>query len=231
MIISAGELENYTGKRIENPNGLQIYAESASDIISNYLGYNPEIAFHTEYINGYNSRKIQLKHKPVNLVYRITDYETDEILFEAKQLLTQNDYITSDEFVSFKNIIFPGHRLIAEYISGWGSIDFSDSTIGGGGAGTAGWGVTYDCGSAASEYGFNTVSGGGAMSIGFIEITIPPIFKQTALRIAALLLTEADQNIGVTGKSFGDSGSRTFINYTNFDKYLSPLSKYKLVVI
>jgi hypothetical protein len=76
-----------------------------------------------------------------------------------------------------------------------------------------------------------TINGGGANNIGVIETEIPNIFKQTQLRIASLLYQEADQNIGVTSKSFGDSGSRTFINYTNFDKYLSPLSKYSLVVI
>jgi hypothetical protein len=60
---------------------------------------------------------------------------------------------------------------------------------------------------------------------------MPSLFKQTALRIAALLLTENDGNIGITSKSFGDSGSRSFMSYTNFDKYLSPLSRYRLLVV
>ena len=53
----------------------------------------------------------------------------------------------------------------------------------------------------------------------------------TILRIAALLQSESDNNIGVTSKSFGESGGRTFINTVNFDKYLVQISKYKLLVI
>ena len=57
---------------------------------------------------------------------------------------------------------------------------------------------------------------------------LPQIIKLTVLRIAALLQTESNNNIGISGKSFMD-GSRTFINYTNFDKYLIACSKYKLI--
>ena len=57
---------------------------------------------------------------------------------------------------------------------------------------------------------------------------LPQIIKLTVLRIAALLQTESNNNIGISGKSFGD-GSRTFISYTNYDKYLISCSKYKLI--
>ena len=57
---------------------------------------------------------------------------------------------------------------------------------------------------------------------------LPAIIKLTVLRISALLQTESNNNIGVSGKSFMD-GSRTFINYTNFSKYLDTCSKYKLI--
>jgi hypothetical protein len=60
---------------------------------------------------------------------------------------------------------------------------------------------------------------------------VPPVIKMSVLRIAALLQSESDSNIGITSKSFADSGTRTFINFTNFDKYLIPISFYKLVVI
>jgi hypothetical protein len=229
MLISIADFEQYTGKRVEDSAGLQMYIDSAADIIKNYIGYDPEIAFNTEYIKGYNSNKLQLKHKPVNLVYKITDSMTDEVLFEAKTDLTQRDYMVSEEFVSFKNIVFPDRKLIVEYISGFGYIDFSVFTLDGGGASSAEWAVTYDCGLSDSEYRSSILSGGSAVNRGSEEM--PAIFKQTALRIAALLATEANDNIGVTSKQFGDSGSRTFINYTNFDKYLLPLSKYKLIVI
>ena len=57
---------------------------------------------------------------------------------------------------------------------------------------------------------------------------LPQIIKLTVLRIAALLQTESNNNIGISGKSFID-GSRTFTNFTNFSKYLDACSKYKLI--
>ena len=57
---------------------------------------------------------------------------------------------------------------------------------------------------------------------------LPAIIKLTVLRIAAILQTESNNNIGISGKSFMD-GSRTFMNFTNYDKYLISCSKYKLI--
>jgi hypothetical protein len=76
----------------------------------------------------------------------------------------------------------------------------------------AGWGTTIDDDQANGEY-------------------LPEIIRMTVLRIATLLETESAGNIGVTSKSFADSGTRTFTNYTNFDKYLVQISKYKVLVI
>ncbi|MCL2381328.1 MAG: hypothetical protein FWC64_07005 [Treponema sp.] len=61
--------------------------------------------------------------------------------------------------------------------------------------------------------------------------SIQYLFKVTCLRIATMLQTEGGSNIGVTSKSFGDSGSRTFVNYTNFDKYLLPIAAYRKIRI
>lgn len=58
--------------------------------------------------------------------------------------------------------------------------------------------------------------------------TIPAIIKETCLRIAGLLSTEVG-NIGITSKSFQDSGTRTFTNTTNFDRYLFQISNYRLL--
>lgn len=56
----------------------------------------------------------------------------------------------------------------------------------------------------------------------------PDIIKLTIKRIATLLLMEAGENIGVTSKSMPDN-SRTFINYTNYLKYLTPIQNYREV--
>jgi hypothetical protein len=77
---------------------------------------------------------------------------------------------------------------------------------------TAGWGSVIDD---------DTVNG---------EL-LPKIIKLTVLRIASLLQTESDNNIGITSKSFADSGTRTFLNTTDYYKYLIPISFYKLITI
>lgn len=58
---------------------------------------------------------------------------------------------------------------------------------------------------------------------------IPEIVKLTILRIATLMLMEGGENIGISGKSFSDN-SRSFISYTNYHKYLSPLQTLRKVV-
>ena len=57
---------------------------------------------------------------------------------------------------------------------------------------------------------------------------LPQIIKLTVLRIAALLQTESNNNIGISGKSFMD-GSRTFTNFTNFDRYLIACANYRIL--
>ena len=58
---------------------------------------------------------------------------------------------------------------------------------------------------------------------------VPEIIRLTVMRIATLMLMEGGENIGVSSKSFSDN-SRTFISYTNYQKYLSPLQTYREVV-
>lgn len=57
---------------------------------------------------------------------------------------------------------------------------------------------------------------------------MPSIIKMAVLQIASLMLQEQNGNIGITGKSFGDN-SRSFINYTNYDKWLSKLDGLRSV--
>ena len=58
--------------------------------------------------------------------------------------------------------------------------------------------------------------------------SIPNLVRLTVLRIGSLMLMEAGENIGITGKSFADN-SRSFISYTNYSKYLSPLQTLREV--
>lgn len=63
---------------------------------------------------------------------------------------------------------------------------------------------------------------------GYDNDEIPNAIKSAILQIATLKLVESNGNIGLTGKSFSDN-SRTFINYSNYDKYLKPLDGLRVI--
>jgi hypothetical protein len=231
MIATVQDLQQYTGKQVDDPSVLQSFIDTAYNIICNYIGYPLNIQYISEYVDGYGNNKIQLKHRPINLVYSVTDYVTGGSLYQAVNN-TDVNYIVNDEFVEFKNITFPKNKLIVDYVFGYGILDFAANVFGGNNANSIDFPVTAFCGNAPDFTIFEIAYGGGCNNIGVIETNaIPAVFKQTILRIAALLLAESDNNIGISSKTFGDSGTRTFINYTNFDKYLSVLSRYKLITI
>lgn len=64
---------------------------------------------------------------------------------------------------------------------------------------------------------------------GYDEANIPGVIKLTELRIAALMWTEGNGNIGVTSKSFGDSGTRTFVKTTDYSQYLKLLEPIRIL--
>ncbi len=57
--------------------------------------------------------------------------------------------------------------------------------------------------------------------------TVPASILHVVVQIAALLLTERGK-VGISGYSDQNTGSRTFISYSNFDRYLKNIKKYKL---
>lgn len=63
---------------------------------------------------------------------------------------------------------------------------------------------------------------------GWTNLTVPEEVKTVVKQIASLLLQESGGNIGITGKSMSEN-SRTFINYTNFDKWLHKLEPYRVL--
>lgn len=65
--------------------------------------------------------------------------------------------------------------------------------------------------------------------VGFDDTDCPEILKLTILQIATLIYMQSNKNIGITGLLGQDGISRTFINYTNFDKYLINLAGYKRI--
>ncbi len=63
---------------------------------------------------------------------------------------------------------------------------------------------------------------------GWEQHLMPSVITLSILRIATLMLSETNGNIGLTGKSFADN-SRTFINYSNYRKYLQPLDSFRII--
>ena len=65
-------------------------------------------------------------------------------------------------------------------------------------------------------------------SAGWTAQDMPSVITLSILRVATLMLSETGGNIGLTGKSFADN-SRTFINYSNYRKYLQPLDALRII--
>jgi hypothetical protein len=217
--VKVSDFQKYTGIRDQSKSNLQqAFINSAEEIVENYLGYTPMIQIYTHYFNGNGTNQLQLRAKPIRSLSLVEiegrPMPLDEFLYET------------DEFITYTNGVFPyGLRNVrVGYVAGYENAPLPplppdpDEFEDGGDAGS-----TFD----------GDLDGGEADSFNTDDDAngIPRIIRLTVLRIAALLQSESDENIGVTGKSFGENGSRTFVNYTNFDKYLLPISKYKLVRI
>ncbi|MCQ2052960.1 MAG: hypothetical protein MJZ03_03395 [archaeon] len=56
---------------------------------------------------------------------------------------------------------------------------------------------------------------------------IPDVFKFVCLEIATLMQEEESQNLGINSKSFGESGTRTFLNVVDYSKYLRRLDSFR----
>lgn len=173
LLATVKDLQNFSGVfESEENSQAELFLGSASDIIINYLGYDPELKNYKNFYNGNGQNYLRLETKPIQ---QINEIQINGIVEPLA------DFDFDDDTLIYKNGKFPdGIKNIC--------IDF--------------------------DSGFEKV---------------PDLIKLTCLRIAAILACEADNNIAITSKSFGDNGSRTFYNFTNFNKYLLPISKWKLI--
>jgi hypothetical protein len=229
MLISVADLQKYTGVLDDDTALQEIFCQSASDIITNYLGYSPELAYRSEYYKGNGKTRLQLRSKPIYYLLFIRSKDK-EVTFNERDY--RKRYYMREEFIELSEGTFENTNLEIGYISGYGEIETELFKVNGGRADSA-FSDILNAGNAAT-FGGDFYNGGNAPSrLGDININapLPVIFKQTAMRIAALLQTESRNNIGVSGVSFGESGSRSFVSYTNFDKYLAPLGRYRLLIM
>ena len=209
MYVSLETFQKYSNVFSDNTELQQSYINAAEDVVENFLGYSLIKKNYTAITNGKGRDYLQLKVKPINRIINIKingeDIDTDE-------------FDISEEFIIYKNGIFPEGKknIIIEFEAGYSSNQGNGiDEIDGGSAGT------------------NTEESNEDNDITITENSngIPQVILITIMRIAAILQAESDSNVAIVSKSFGDSGSRTYVNYTNFDKYLIPISRYKLIII
>lgn len=209
--ISVEEFQKYSNTFSDNIDLQQSYIDSAEDIVENYLGYSPTYKQYSSILNGSGTLSLVLKAKPIQSILQVL---VDNVPVSLNNFTIDNETI-------YSNIIFPiGEKNIKVwYFAGFTNTNEESDEI-------------LDGGNASSVYeddtNYDIFDSGGANTTMY---KMPNIIKLTVLRIASLLQTESDSNIGVTSKSFGESGTRTFVNFTNFNKHLLPISKYKLLVI
>jgi len=227
MIVSVKNFQRFTNVFSEDEGLQESYLQSAQNVVEDYLGYGLRRQIHTVFLDGNGSFELQLRARPVNeiLSVQINGVEMDSRLFYSQ-----------NEFIYLKEGVFPvGRRnVIVKYDAGYSEAQSSESAGG--------------CCCVLDDDGNQIVNGGWAEITPELEpapeptdppenpdsevmSNAPAIIQTTILRIAAILQTESDGNIGITSKSFGDSGNRTFVNQTNFDKYLIQISGYKIIRI
>jgi hypothetical protein len=203
------------------------YLTSAEQIVNSYLGYQPLLQNYRHYFNGTGTNTLFLRAKPVR--------ELISVVIDNTELPEENFFFNdTSESLIYKNGIFNDglNNVFVSYSAGYNII--VDDAVDGGHAESAYYDYDYEAEQKHIDAGnASTVESGNPDNEYFIDdnTLFPKLIIQTVYRIAALLQSEGDSNIGVTSKSFGDSGSRTFINFTNFDKYLFPIAKYKLTVL
>ena len=204
----------YTDVHQDDEAILLVYLDTAETIVAQYLQYSPEYKQYTSRLSGRGGYVLSLKAKPIHTI--------QEVIIDGAHVSPEQFY-TSGQMIYGRGIIFPAgiqSNIIVSYTAGYDTDSVSAETE------SEGDDTILDGGNAFTNYDGESDSGGA-----LIIPKIPKIILMTVLRIAAILMSESDSNIGVTSKSFGDSGGRSFINYTNFDKYLSPLSGYRLLAI
>jgi len=216
--VSLEQFERYTGVH-DDPEKLQSFIDAAEGMVMNYLGYELGIRKYVTTANGNGREDVQLEARPIREILSvfINEEPTPATQFEAV-----NEYIYN------KNGLFPEGRrnVIVVYNAGFDTdVVTPDNDMFDGGDATND-GDDYVGNADAST--LSPILNGGNALLESATTTMPAEIILTILRIAALLESESNQNIGITSKTFAESGNRTFVNYTNFNKFLFPISKYRL---
>ncbi|MDR1301541.1 MAG: phage gp6-like head-tail connector protein [Treponema sp.] len=211
MYTSLATFKEYIKDHNDNDLLNQIYIDSAENIIEHYLGYSPVYHQYTSILSGKGSTVLHLKAKPINHIL--------EVVIDGRSILAREFRFSGEIMYGPTPYPIGDRNVVVSYYAGYNPQTGANPELPDDGI--------IDGGNAFSTYDDEETPSTGALIIP----PMPRLITMTVLRIAALLHTEEDGNIGITGKNFGESGGRTFINTINFNKYLFPLSQYKLMSI
>lgn len=176
-LITGQELAAYSGGCAADQAATRdIYAQAASEIVRDFLGYDPNEQDYTAYLDGSGAKSLSLGAKPVTVISSVEIFESGSWVSKAV-----------------------GEFFVRDHFLYWSVADFP--------AGEANIRVSF--------------------TAGYPALLIPGVMKITALRVGGVLASEQDGNIGISSKSFGETGSRVFIN-SRFDRYLEPLENYRI---
>lgn len=178
VLVTVADFNTYTGNYETSTAVDELKAQiivAAEEVVSNYLGFDPNTDELSDYVSGIGDNHLYLKAWPIKQV--------DLVQVNGVEV-PSTDYSVCGEgrYLRLNQGVWP---VGVENIR----VDY-----------TAGWSVAE----------------------------MPAIIKTTILQIAALMLQETGGNIGITGKSFSES-SRSFVNYTNYDKWLKKLDPLRIV--
>ena len=169
-LCTVEELKDYLATYPEGNSMFEIYIDSASGIIREFLGYDPiQTTYAEETYIGFGMDSLDLSVRNVTSVAAIVMAGDTQ---DVSNITLHDWYITSPDYDFTEDAI-----ILATFVAGW---PFQ---------------------------------------------TLPDVIKLTCLRIAGILASEGENNVGVTSKFFED-GSRTFIT-RRFDIYLELLKHYQ----
>ena len=221
-VVTARDLQKFNNVQIDNVEDFQLFAEIAQNMVEDFLGYELKRRTYVKRADGNGLNWTQLEARPIIEILRavIDGRDYSPSLFRV-----------SNEFIYFRQgETFPrGYENVQiVYDAGYEETDAST-------------GRAFDGGEADTESDFTVGDADASTEAPIVDAgdalkmddgnAVPPVIKSAIVRIAALMFQETSGNIGITGKSFGESGSRTFVNYVNYQKYLMPISNYRLTVI
>jgi hypothetical protein len=219
MIISVEEFEKYNGVQDDDRGFLVSLIRAAEEVAADYLGYAPEYQLRRETHDGTGAEYLPVRARPVRAAAYVA-------IAGAAVPLERVEF--TDDRLYLRGGLFPRGRRNVEvrYTAGY-QFERAPAVLSGGAAAGAGADVLSG-GAAAGGGADGALCGGDAATYSGQPAYL---IKNVVLRIASLMLTETGQNIGITSKSFGDSGTRAYLNNTEYAKYLLPIARYKLLVV